>query len=168
VRIHEPLKQKSKPFDLNVEFRKGITKALLYYCIAFALTALTYIASGREYIHGPGFTHIVGFLFIVAGAIWLISNVVSLYITPHNKAILGSLLMHLLVVGCFVVYIGWILFQINNPGKKIQPESEYLGISNTGDTIVVATEKGDTTYFQIRDSVYKNHYKRDSLVETNQ
>lgn len=152
---------------MNAEFRKGITKALLYYCIALALSTLTYLASGREYVHGPGFTHIVSFLFIVAGGIWLISNVVSLVITPHNKAILGSLIIHILVVGCFLGYMAWIFYQIDNPNKKVQLESEYLRISNNGDTIIMAKDKGDTTYLQIKDSVYIDHYKKDSIRKTN-
>ncbi len=57
---------------VTTPFSKGLARAAIYYAIAFALILFTYEIWGHEYIHGPGLHHLIAFLALLGGVIWIL------------------------------------------------------------------------------------------------
>jgi hypothetical protein len=117
---------------VTTSFSKGLTKAAIYYAIAFFLSWLTYQIWGHAYIHGPGLHHLIAFLALIGGAIWILRGLFRLIFNKHDKENLGTLIVNVVVVASVVTYF---LIEIN---KETVAET----ITNKHDIITIQQDSG--------------------------
>lgn len=138
---------------MTTPFSKGLTKAAIYYAIAFALGWLTFQVWRHAYIHGPGLHHLIAFLALIGGAIWILRGLFGLMFNKNDKENLGSLIVNVAVVASVVTYF---LVEIN---KETISETT----DNKDDIIIVNQDTstnsssivdglGDTILLQVGDS----------------
>ena len=135
-------------------FSKGIIKATIFYANAVFLTWLIYQIFGHTYIHGPGLHHVLGFLALAGGSIWMIIGIVRLILNKRNKQNIGSLIVNIVVVSSITIYF---IIEINK-------ETVVDNSTNKADIITINKDSstnsssivnglGDTLYLKVGDSV---------------
>ena len=138
---------------MTTPLSKGLTKAAIYYAIAFALTWLTYQIWGHAYIHGPGLHHLIAFLTLIGGAIWILRGLLRFIFNKHDKENLGSLIVNVVVVSSIVTYF---LIEINKEAVAgtTDNKADIITInhdtSNNSSSIVDGL--GDTILLKVEDS----------------
>jgi hypothetical protein len=140
--------------------KRGVLRPLLYYGIGSLLTVFVYFTIGQGYAHGPGFHHIVAFLFLLGGGLWLVYNTIFLIKSPANRVNSVSFFCNLLVVGGFIIWFTWMINQSDSVSDEPLGESDFIKISEDGDTLLMVEGIGDTTFLQVRDSVYIDKFHR--------
>ena len=138
---------------MTTPFSKGLTKAAIYYAIAFTLTWLTYHIWGHAYIHGPGLHHLIAFLALIGGAIWTLRGLFRLIFHKHDKENLGSLIINVVVVASVVTYF---LIEINKENVAGTTDNKADIITINRDTRTNSSSMvdglGDTILLKVGDS----------------
>lgn len=138
---------------MTTQFSKGLIRAVIYYAVAFSLTWLTYQIWGHTYIHGPGLHHLIGFLALVGGAIWIIVGVIKLLLNKQNKRNIGSLIINVIVVTSVVTYF---MFDINRETASETTTNKADIITINQDTSTnsssIVDGLGDTILLKVGDS----------------
>ena len=138
---------------MTTQFSKGVFRAAIYYAIAFALTWLTYQIWGHTYIHGPGLHHLIGFLALVVGAIWIVVGVIRLLLNTQDKRNIGSLIVNVVVVTSIVTYF---IIDINRETASEPTTNEADIITINQDTSTnsssIVDGLGDTILLKVGDS----------------
>jgi hypothetical protein len=136
-------------------FSKGLIKAAIYYAVAFFLTWLVYQIVGHTYIHGPGLHHILGFLALAGGAIWMIVGIVRLVLNKQDNQNIGSLIVNIVVVSSIAIYF---IIEINKePVVDSSPNNaDIITVNKDSSTnsSSIVNGLGDTLYLKVGDSVY--------------
>jgi len=134
-------------------FTTGLLKTLAYYLGGFILARVTYLIFGWEYIHAPGLHHVIGFLFLLGGAAWLIYSIWLLLVGKKERINYGAVTVHLIAI---IAVVGFIAFTVKQENKKsIQTDPSEILIIDTKspDKSIITNGTGDTVYFKKRDSV---------------
>jgi hypothetical protein len=128
-------------------------RAAIYYAVAFTLTWLTYQIWGHTYIHGPGLHHLIGFLALAGGAIWIVKGLVRLLLKKQDKQNLGFLIVNVVVVASVVTYF---IIDIHSETVVEAPTNKADIITIHRDTIMnsssIVDGFGDTILLKLGDS----------------
>jgi hypothetical protein len=137
-------------------------KAVAYYVVGFFITWLVYKLSGTPYAHGPNLYHLVGLLVLFIG---LVLGVLAIASLNKKKGHIGALLIHVLVIGGFVL---WLAYEVNKESTvdvTTKPEDILTinkdTVNKTGSLINGA---GDTIFYIKNDSVLIDKIKSDSTT----
>jgi hypothetical protein len=129
-------------------------RAVVYYLIGFSITWLVYKLSGTTYAHGPNLYHLVGLLVLFIGLVLAIVAITSL---NKKQGHIGALLIHVLVIGGFIVMFVYKVNKESTADTLTKPE-DILTINkdtsnNSGSVINGA---GDTLFYEKNDSIFIN------------
>jgi hypothetical protein len=139
---------------MNIKMYKGLIFALTYYLIAILISYVVYLKYGWTYIHAPGLHHLTFIFFLLGGFIWNIYCVFK-YFQNRQKFHKQLMLIHSLVFGGIITVFLIAYFQNNKhePVNLMENDMKSISIINKQDTSICITEKGDTIFLKIRDSV---------------
>jgi hypothetical protein len=140
---------------LKSKFIKGVLNGLLYYGGGFMLAYTAYLIFGWEYIHAPGFHHIIGFLFLVGGVVFLLRDLVFLVAGKRDKVDFGFLLVNGIVLSAIIIYL-IIDVNKNNVTEYKQDPKDIITIKKRDSFgfSSITNGNGDTLYFRNDDSVF--------------
>jgi hypothetical protein len=141
---------------------KHLLKAVLYYLIGFFITWLVYKLSGTPYAHGPNLYHLVGLLVLFIGLVLAILAITSL---NKKQGHVGALLIHILVIGGFILRFMHEVNKESTVGVTTKPEDILTinkdTVNKTGSLINGA---GDTIFYIKNDSVLIDKINADSTT----
>lgn len=149
---------------LKSKFVKGLMKGLLYYASGSILVYVVYLIFGWEYIHAPGFHHIIGFLFFVGGVVFLLRNLVFLVAGKREKIDFGFLLINVITLASVIIYFS-VDIRNSNVADEYKTDPKDIITINTRDSAGASSMvngNGDTLYLRNDDSVLINKISKDS------
>ena len=134
-------------------FTKGLIRTISYYAVGFASVYLSYVIFGHQYIHGPGLHHLIGFLVLLGGVIWIVYSLIRLLYNGYDKINLGSLIVNLIVISGAVIYFS---IEINKEtgAETITNKEDIITIYKDSSTnsATVVNGLGDTLILKVGDS----------------
>jgi hypothetical protein len=137
--------------------------AIAYYLLGFLLTCIIYKLSGTPYPHGPNLFHIVGFLVLLGGVVWLITCFATLY---KKQGHIGALIVHLLVFGGIALSIAYEINREPDLDTDIGPKQEdtfTIYKDTLSNQFSIVDGKGDTLYLKSNDSTVIDKLRMDTI-----
>jgi hypothetical protein len=138
-------------------------KAVVYYLIGFFITWLVYKLSGTPYAHGPNLYHLVGLLILFIGLVLAVLTITSL---NKKQGHIGALLIHILVIGGFILRFVYEISKESTVGVATKPEDILTinkdTVNKTGSLI---NGVGDTIFYIKNDSVLIDRINADSTTD---
>jgi hypothetical protein len=113
---------------LKNKLNKGVLNRLLFYGGGFILAYTVYLIFGWDYIHAPGFHHIIGLLFLVGGVVFLLRDLVFLVAGKRDKVDFGFLLINGIILASILVYL-FIEANGNNVTETKQDAKDIITIT---------------------------------------
>ena len=145
-------------------YLKGILKGLFYYLVGFLLAWVSYLVFGWEYIHAPGLHHLIGFLFLVGGVVYILFYIILMFLGQRSKVNFGFFLIHLIAISSFIIYLIVSIYREDGVESVTNPK-DIISIT-TNDSLgnsSIINGTGDTLYLRNHDSVLINKMNRDSI-----
>ncbi len=135
-------------------FAKGMIIVMSYYIIGFFIAYLTSFIPGANYGHGPGLHHLVGFLVLCGGVIWLLYSLVRVLIKRHDHLNVASLILHFIVIGGIILSLSN-LFNKETEDNGLMQEAEIKTVfyDSSFNKRGVINSAGDTTIITRSDSI---------------
>ncbi len=121
----------------------GIIEALLIYITGFILAWIVYSIFGHQYIHAPGFHHLIILLTFIIGVSWTIVSILFFFFKKKTSKSKAFIITNLIILSCFILYLLLDILWFN-------PEQNSFEIPNN---TLEAKIKGDSTYITVNDKI---------------
>jgi hypothetical protein len=151
---------------LKSKFNKGVLNALLYYCGGLILAYTVYLIFGWQYMHAPGWHHIIGFLFLVGGGVFLVRDIIFLVFGKRDKVDFGFLLINGIVLAAIIIYVIIDIARDNVAEYKQEPKDIItITTKDSSGFSSLIDGNGDTLYLRNDDSVLIDRISKDSITK---
>ncbi|WP_034894732.1 hypothetical protein [Gillisia sp. Hel_I_29] len=130
--------------------KKGILKTLLFYVIGFGLAGIAYLIIGNPYIHAPGIHHLILFLTLVVGLIWMLISLGKFIFQKKTLNLKGIIITNsVIIIGSFLC-VTIPIYLDQNSEEKIQ--SDFVRTEKVGNTIKMY-HNDNLIFIKVKDSV---------------
>ena len=146
---------------MNLKKHRGFIYTIIYYLIGLLTSYIVYLIFGWTYIHSPGFHHLTFIFFLIGSIIWSMANIITL-IKRKSRFHKESLFVHSIVFGVITIMILIVLNSEPQTKKTNNSRLNSITMTNKRDTSLLISDRNDTIYFKIKDSIYIDRMK-DSL-----
>ena len=90
---------------MKTDFTIGILKGLGYYTIALGAYYITYAIFGWEYMHGPGFHHLIAFIFLICAFAWTVHKFILILLGKTQHINYGLFTVHVILLSSIILFL---------------------------------------------------------------
>ncbi|WP_299315999.1 hypothetical protein [uncultured Aquimarina sp.] len=130
--------------------KTGILKTLLFYGIGFGIAGIAYAIIGNPYIHAPGVHHLILFLTLVIGIIWVLISIGFFFFKAKTDKLKGIIITNsIIILSCFL-YVAIPIYLDST--EKTFIESDFVRTEIKGDTTKLY-HNNNLIFIKVKDSV---------------